>query len=243
MQNMDREASPVRRNYIVRGHRKDGLIEWLQEMLSHSFVLNASDTYPDTMRDFEALVAEHRGNPQSSRLKQLVPSVGVFHTALPMREAFHIYDAKYSISCRKHIPPSFNEVRHILNLAQVIALGGDLSLITFDGDQTLYTDGSNFEDSADLALGIVDLLKFGLHVAVITAAGYGLDGAKYEVRLRGLLDAFVAQKLSADEMSRFYVFGGECNYLLQCSYSAGLAKTAVLLPVPAEVELGFCATY
>jgi IMP and pyridine-specific 5'-nucleotidase len=54
-------------------------------------------------------------------------------------------------------------------------------------------------------------------VAVVTAAGYGLDGSKYARRLRGLLDRFIAEKLTRAEVECFYVFGGECNYLMQCT--------------------------
>lgn len=34
-----------RRNYIPTSHRRDGLIEWMKEMLVHSFVLNNTDSY------------------------------------------------------------------------------------------------------------------------------------------------------------------------------------------------------
>lgn len=50
-----------------------------------------------------------------------------------------------------------------------------MKLISFDGDQTLYSDGGNFEDNDELALAIILLLKHGVKVALITAAGYGYD--------------------------------------------------------------------
>jgi hypothetical protein len=34
---------------------------------------------------------------QQSRLRQLVPSIGSFHTALPLREAFEIYNEKHRL--------------------------------------------------------------------------------------------------------------------------------------------------
>jgi IMP and pyridine-specific 5'-nucleotidase len=68
-------------------------------------------------------------------------------------------DSKYAVSQRKHICPSFNELRHILNLSQVISIGQNLSLISFDGDQTLYSDGGNFENNMELAFLIICLLK------------------------------------------------------------------------------------
>lgn len=156
---------------------------------------------------------------------------------------------------RKHIQPSFNEIRHILNLAQIIALHkkgsllleddllteqpakganssettGDCEaatlasnnllvgprLVTFDGDQTLYSDGANFESNPRLAFYIYQLLRHGVAVAVVTAAGYEYEVAKYEYRLSGLLRYFQQRDLTAEECERFYLFGGECNYLMQ----------------------------
>lgn len=48
-----------------------------------------------------------------------------------------------------------------------------------------------------------------------TAAGYEYNVQKYEIRLSGLLDYFRKLGLSPDECHRFYLFGGECNYLLR----------------------------
>ena len=44
-------------------------------------------------------------------------------------------------------PPSFNDVRLILNTAQIMCLtsSGSLHLATFDGDVTLYDDGMSLE--------------------------------------------------------------------------------------------------
>eukprot|EP00548_Thalassiothrix_antarctica_P005128 CAMPEP_0194137600 /NCGR_PEP_ID=MMETSP0152-20130528/7482_1 /TAXON_ID=1049557 /ORGANISM="Thalassiothrix antarctica, Strain L6-D1" /LENGTH=399 /DNA_ID=CAMNT_0038834699 /DNA_START=360 /DNA_END=1559 /DNA_ORIENTATION=+ len=87
-------------------------------------------------------------------------------------------------------------------------------LITFDGDQTLYSDGSNFESNPRLANYLYLLLKHGVTVAVVTAAGYEYNTEKYEYRLSGLLAYFAEHQLSSEDCSRFYLFGGECNYLL-----------------------------
>ena len=194
--------SSRRRNYLLTPHRRDGLIEWMKSMLMHSFVLDALETTgADTFSHFEMLIDEHRqmdrdGTGGLSRLKQLVPTVGMFHTKLPLRQAFEWYNAKHCLTKRKHIQISFNEIRHILNLAQVMAMhkvddaekeqrlidalaAGSMSvlpsadgfsateatpptvlpgtklngpsLITFDGDQTLYSDGANFESNPLLA--------------------------------------------------------------------------------------------
>ena len=122
-----------RRNYMLLTDRKDGLIDWMKEMLFHSFVLNEKETYCGTMMYFEELIEEHRYfnaaneenysrrlNNDTSRLKQYVPTVGRFFTSLPLYKAFKIYDEKYFISERNFVAPSFNEIRHILNLAQIM---------------------------------------------------------------------------------------------------------------------------
>lgn len=206
--------APIRRNYMLTSHRKDELIEWMKEMLNHSFALDAKDTYIGTMLFFEELVKEHLENSTGSRLRQLVPTISKFHTKLPLQSAFRIYDNKYSISQRHCIPPSFNEIRHILNLAQIIEIGSNLKFISFDGDQTLYSDGGNFDASNDeLALAIIRLLCHNVKVAVITAAGYGQDNTKYEHRIQGLLQRFIDENMTADQIRNFLVLGGECNYL------------------------------
>ena len=225
----------------------------MKEILNHSFVLDAPETYLDSFTFFEELVQEHRDCTHRSRISQYVPNIGRFHTTLPLRSAFLKYDSKYAISQRNFISPSFHELRHILNLAQVMAIGKNLSLITFDGDQTLYSDGGNFEPNADLALPIVQLIRSGVKVAVITAAGYGLDGSKYAVRLHGLLRSFIEEGLTSEEIGGFFVFGGECNYLLQAhvvdrseptihgtaatlpSRSSSTMRHVELRPVPNEI--------
>lgn len=228
-------------------------------MLMHSFVLDAlGTTGADTFSHFELLIEEHRRTPKDappSRLQQLVPTVGTFHTDLPLRQAFLAYNDKHRLTKRKHITISFNEIRHILNLAQIMALAGsetgnDLKInhseidndnadssqkreeeneecpstfvgpgmITFDGDQTLYSDGANFESNPRLANYLYLLLKNGVTIAVVTAAGYEYNREKYEYRLSGLLDYFKKKDLPAEDCERFYLFGGECNYLLRVSF-------------------------
>jgi len=285
----------------------------MKSMLMHSFVLDAlATTGGDTFSHFEELLNEHReicmeasasasasaGNihsersqdnhhePKQSRLKRLVPTVGVFHTPLPLRKAYEAYNAKYKLDRRRHLAISFNEIRHILNLAQIMALrkeadaeqtydvvshpldspsllalkgnaekaipefsldGGTSgktkkssttnvtataavtsskngaecfngpSMITFDGDQTLYSDGANFESNPKLATYLYLLLRNGVTVAVVTAAGYEYQTAKYELRLSGLLQFFKQKQpfLTEEQLNRFFLFGGECNYLLR----------------------------
>ena len=195
-------------------------------MLQHSFVLDALETTgADTFSHFEILVEEHRRlgehSAQPSRLKQLVPTIGLFQTT------FLKYNEKHKLMKRKHIQNSFNEIRHILNLAQIMALRSttplddkpegelgsidDISLlkssnledmeeelpetngppgqlngpklISFDGDQTLYSDGANFEENPQLANYLYLLLRHGVYVAIVTAAGYECQVEKYEFRI------------------------------------------------------------
>jgi hypothetical protein len=91
-------------------------------------------------------------------------------------------------------------------------------MITFDGDQTLYSDGSNFDSNPSLANYLCQLLRHGVIVAVVTAAGYEYNVEKYEFRLSGLLNYFKAKELTAEQCERFLLFGGECNYLLAVSF-------------------------
>jgi IMP and pyridine-specific 5'-nucleotidase len=82
-----------------------------------------------------------------SKLKLLVPSIGNFFTRLPLAEAFKYQDSLRFISSRRFVPPSFNDIRLILNTAQImgVAAAGALDLATFDGDVTLYDDGKSLE--------------------------------------------------------------------------------------------------
>mmetsp|Transcript_26485 Transcript_26485/g.34342 ORF Transcript_26485/g.34342 Transcript_26485/m.34342 type:complete len:437 (-) Transcript_26485:253-1563(-) len=221
--------SSRRRNYLLTGHKRDPFIEWMKEMLSHSFVLDCvEDTIEGTMEHFESLFFEHYTNPTTSKFSQLVPTAKPFFTPLPMLEAWQMYDAKYKVSKRKFVHCSFNEIRHILNLAQVLGQREKLKFMSFDGDCTLYQDGEYF-DNPKIAYAIRKLLENGVSVALITAAGYGYDSEKYEQRLSGLLEYFRKCQLPEEVMSRFYVVGGECNFLLQCG------SEAKLQPIQAEV--------
>lgn len=199
----------------IRPRQRDLFIEWIKTTLqSSSSDVGSSFTY------IEGIIDRHRHSNVKSELSEHVPTIGAFHTHLPLRKAFDIYDDKYAISKRKYIPPSFNNVRHILNLAQILEMGKETNLVCFDGDGTLYSDGKNFELSDGNFLGpsIRLLLQSGCKVALVTAAGYGLNGAsKYEKRIGPLLDYLYQYGLSTAELNSFYVLGGECNYLFRCN--------------------------
>jgi IMP and pyridine-specific 5'-nucleotidase len=92
-----------------------------------------------------------------SKLKLLVPSIGTFFTRLPLAEAFRYQDRQRFISSRRFVPPSFNDIRLILNTAQImgVAASGPLDLATFDGDVTLYDDGKSLEPQNEVISRII----------------------------------------------------------------------------------------
>lgn len=178
----------------------------------------------------EGLIVQH----PESRLRKLVPSVGKFFTSLPLVEAFLIEDERRFISRRRLVSPSFNDVRIILNTAQVLALtkiydldnhkADRLKLITFDGDVTLYEDGQNLTPDAPVVERLMKLLKLNMFIAVVTAAGYpGKSGAEnYYYRLKGLLDRIKeSDELTDVQKENFFVMGGESNYLFRYNVRAG----------------------
>ncbi|KAI8355480.1 IMP-specific 5-nucleotidase [Mortierella sp. GBAus27b] len=185
--------------------------------------------YLEIMKSVEAMIEEHRrkalkGVPEHSRLYRIVPSVAMFFTPLPLEAAFLDANAKHSIAARRFVPPSFNDIRRILNTAQVMAIASTVRLITFDGDMTLYDDGTSFTDSSPLIPLLITLMRAGMTVAIVTAAGYPGDAGKYEERLRGLLNMFQKHNLSEKLLERFYVLGGECNYLFRCGWKKNEAS-------------------
>lgn len=120
---------------------------------------------------------------------------------------------------RKRVPPTFKEIRHVLNVATINAIASDLKLVTFDADDTIYEDGGTISKTSHMVEVIVGLLHRGLVVSLVTAAGYPGKPERYEARLRGILDAL--EDLTPDQRARFLVMGGECNYLLETYEAAG----------------------
>ncbi|KAJ3394330.1 IMP 5'-nucleotidase [Lobulomyces angularis] len=175
------------------------------------------ERYSEILGCIEDLIEDHMIHDNSgmrdiSRLTQLVPGVGKFFTGLPLKESFLDCNLKRSIASRTLVPPSFNDVRHILNFAQVKAIAPTLKLITFDGDMTLYADGKDFARDSVLVALMIQLLAFDLYVAIVTAAGYGNDNVKYEKRLNGLLEGIQSSSaLTMEQKKRFYVMGVTSN--------------------------------
>ena len=54
---------------------------------------------------------------------------------------------------------------------QVHASARALRLLTLDADGTIYPDGAHMQENSENASLIVELLRRGVHVAIVTAAG------------------------------------------------------------------------
>ncbi|CAK7272739.1 IMP 5'-nucleotidase [Sporothrix epigloea] len=206
------------------------------------------------LQSLQSLQMESQGTPRPSRLQMLVPTAGPFFTALPLEAAFLYQDARRHISSRRLVAPSFNDIRLTLNTAQLMALtspcssdrshtgtpvkAGDgqtdcLQLVTFDGDLTLYADGQNLEPDSPIIPRILAILRRGIKVGIVTAAGY--DAAeKYHERLHGLLDAVhKSTDLTEAQKHSLLVVGGEASFVF--AYSATAPANALLAPVdPAD---------
>ena len=233
--------------------RADQFIEWVKGLLAVPFVLlsqptaiyqndkdavkamavNAHSRYAQIMQDVEELVNEHiahqrdqHGTP--SKLKLLVPSVGNFFTRLPLQDAFEYQDQKRFISSRRFVAPSFNDIRLILNTAQVMSLvrGSRLELVTFDGDVTLYDDGDCLNPDNPCIPRIMGLMRKGIRIGIVTAAGY-TEAEKYHERLYGLLDAMAASDHAQKFEHSLVVMGGESNFLFTYTPSSPCKLEAV----------------
>lgn len=154
-----------------------------------------------------------------SNIYRQVPKLGYIFHPLPLSKALMEYDEFCALTKRKYVRPNFAEVRHIINIAQVHASAKTVKLVTFDADGTLYADGKHFEEDNQMIDKIQQLMEIGVHVAIVTAAGYPDDAKRFENRLRGLLDSFKQNALTEEVRGRFHVMGGECNYLLEGSAS------------------------
>jgi IMP and pyridine-specific 5'-nucleotidase len=161
------------------------------------------------------LTVEHQkaGKPDRSKLKLLVPSVANFFTPLALHDAFIWQDRRRCISFRRFVPPSFNDVRLVLNTAQIMSLvrSGPLDLVTFDGDVTLYDDGMCLTRDNPVIGKILRLMKRGSKIGIVTAAGY-TEAHKYYERLFGLLHAIQNEDLPLEAKENLIILGGESNY-------------------------------
>ncbi|RFU25963.1 hypothetical protein B7463_g10369, partial [Scytalidium lignicola] len=227
---------------MVRATTRKG--EWIKGLLAVPFVLCSQPTgvfetqcntvsqmaesahrrYAEIMQDIENMIDDHIehqkvGLQGQSKLKLLVPSIGTFFTRLPLADAFRYQDRKRLMSSRRFVPPSFNDVRLILNTAQAMGLirAGALELATFDGDVTLYDDGMSLEPTNPVIARIIKLMSFGTKIGIVTAAGY-TEAERYYGRLHGLLEALKASTvLTPEQKENLVVMGGESNFLFKFS--------------------------
>ncbi|KAF3036199.1 IMP 5'-nucleotidase [Didymella heteroderae] len=218
--------------------RRDQLIEWIKGLLAVPFVLHSQPTavfeenaqtvhqqasvaqrrYAEIMRDVEDIINDHiehqkLGKPDRSKLKLLVPTVANFFTPLALHDAFIFQDQRRSISYRRFVPPSFNDVRLVLNTAQIMSLvrSGPIELVTFDGDVTLYDDGMNLLPENPIIPKILQLMRRGSKIGIVTAAGY-TEASRYYGRLFGLLHAIQESDLPLESKQGFMIMGGESSF-------------------------------
>jgi len=155
----------------------------------------------------------------------LVPSISAFFTPLALEDAFNHQDSIRAISSRRFVPPSFNDVRLILNTAQIMSISRPkptLELLTFDGDVTLYEDGASLHspEANPVINRLLNFLSVGVRVGIVTAAGY-TQPEHYFNRLSGLLLAVQSSKmLTPKQKSNLIVMGGESNFLFVFEQSA-----------------------
>ena len=162
---------------------------------------------------------------------------------MPLEAAFKFQDRKRYISSRRFVSPSFNDVRLILNSAQIMAVTtyGTLQLATFDGDVTLYDDGQSLEPTSPVIPRLLgnppsstpisslsltpsppttDLLRKNVKIGIVTAAGY-TTADKYYARLHGLLNAIATSPdLTPSQKQSLIIMGGEANYLFEFAPSS-----------------------
>jgi IMP and pyridine-specific 5'-nucleotidase len=176
------------------------------------------------------------GAPSSSELSALVPSMGKAWLALDLGLALATVDARARLRARRLVPPSFAEVRRVVNEATVVASARGLALLTLDADNTIYSDGGTLTFDAPIVPLLVRVLRAGVKVAIVTAASYPGEPARFEARLEGLLSAAsfaIEAGAPATLLDNFYVMGGQCSYLLRARVEAPSARV-YLEEVPGE---------
>lgn len=88
---------------------------------------------------------------------------------------------------------------------------GPLDLVTFDGDVTLYDDGMCLVPENPVIPKILQLMRRGSKIGIVTAAGY-TEAKRYYERLFGLLNAIQTSDLPLDSKQNLIVMGGESNF-------------------------------
>lgn len=191
--------------------------------------------------DMERMIATHVAagpGAAGTALKRICPTIGEIFLPLDLVRSLREYDAVTAITKRRHVIPTFAEVRRIFNIAVVHSLADNVRLVTLDADDTIYSDGATLTMESPIIPLITKLLRTGCHVSLVTAAGYPGEPHKYEARLAGLMRSFefaLSCGAPPEVMHRFHVMGGECNYLLEPVVTAaedGLSSRVALREVP-----------
>ena len=170
--------------YALKSHRRDQFIEWIKGLLAVPFVLHSQPTaktndlhepvtkmasiaherYAEILRSVEDLVNDHIRHQSDSinhrsKLKRLVPSVGMFFTPLALEKAFAYQDGKRKISSRRFVPPSFNDIRLVCHLVSRFThrLGPSVCHIEF-----YYADDYQFSAQRE-SLGALCVATFEFH--------------------------------------------------------------------------------
>jgi hypothetical protein len=84
----------------------------------------------------ERLLRDHRAEPTGSELKRLCPHARTVHKELAIRAALQELDSMTHLLKRKHVGPTFSEIRQTLNLSVVHACAESVNLVTLDADDT-----------------------------------------------------------------------------------------------------------
>ncbi|KAI5307007.1 IMP 5'-nucleotidase [Ascosphaera pollenicola] len=109
----------------------------------------------------------------------------------------------------------------VLNTSQIMGLAQyeGMDLITFDGDLTIYEYASQVKPDSPIIEPIINLLRRGKKVGIVTAVGFA-EPEMYHRLLLGLLDAIKASDLSEDQRTNLIICGGECNFMFRYSSDA-----------------------
>lgn len=75
---------------------------------------------------------------------------------------------------------------------QVHASARALRLITFDADGTLYADGAHMQHDSEMIGHIINLMRRGVHVAIVTAAGVAFSDAHGHMHTVSIFDSYFA---------------------------------------------------
>ena len=84
---------------LIEEHRR---IEQQQQVVfgeSTATIVNNTNNTTNTGHHHRTISQFNIQPPLQSRLRQLVPTIGSFHTPLPLREAFEIYNEKHRLVC------------------------------------------------------------------------------------------------------------------------------------------------